>query len=71
MSPPTAENSLQWSDDEGEASDMPLQQQLALCKQAESVNMVDNNNDDLRQRMEAQEQTSKASKKPWTTSNKC
>jgi len=35
MSPQLLKILFQWSDDEGEASDMPLQQQSALCKQAE------------------------------------
>jgi len=39
--------------------DMPLQQRSALCKHVSvSANMDDSSNDDLRRRIEAQEQTS-------------
>ena len=38
---------------------MPLRRQLARCEQTASVNMADNVNDDLRRRLEAQEQTFK------------
>jgi len=52
---------FQWSDNEGEASGYIFSAMVSSMQTGRvSANMADNNNDDLRQRMEAQEQTSRA-----------
>ena len=50
---------FQWSDDEGEEAGRYASSATVSSVQTDKVlaNMVDNNNDGLRQRMEAQEQT--------------
>jgi len=52
---------FQWSDDEGEASGYASSAMVSSVRTGGvSVHMADNDNDELRRRMEAQEQTSKA-----------
>ena len=61
MSPEPLKSLFQWSDDEGEASGYTSSATVSSVQTGRvSVNMIDNNNDDLRRWMEAQEQTSKA-----------
>jgi len=59
MSPNLLKSLFQWSDDEGGEASWYTSSATVSSVQTGSVsaNMVDNNNDDLRQRMEAQEQT--------------
>ena len=52
---------FQWLDNEGEASGYASSATVSSVRTGRvSAHMADNDNDDLRQRMEAQEQTSKA-----------
>jgi len=52
---------FQWSDDEGEASGYASSATVSSVQTGRvSANMANSSNDDLRWRMEAQEQTSKA-----------
>jgi len=61
MSPEPLKSLFQWSDDKGEASGYASSAMVSSVQTDRvSANMADNNNDDLRRRMEAQEQTSKA-----------
>ena len=62
MLPEPLRRQFQWSDDEEEASGYASSATInSVQERFVSANMVDNNNDDdLRHRMEAQEQTSKA-----------
>jgi len=61
MSPEPLKSLFQWYDDEGEASGYAFSATVSSVQiDRVSVNMTDNNNDDLRRQMEAQEQTSKA-----------
>jgi len=54
-------NLFQWSDDEEEASRYASSITISsVRKSLVSANMADNNDDDLRLRMEAQEQTFRA-----------
>ena len=64
MSPEPLKSLFQWSDDEGETSGYASLVTVSSVQIGRaSVNMADNNNDDLRQWMEAQEQTFRDSKK--------
>jgi len=61
MLPESLKSLFQWSDDEGEASGYASLATVSSVQTGRvSANMTDNNNDDLRQRMEAQEQTYRA-----------
>jgi len=64
MSPDPLKSLFQWSDDEGgEASGNASSATVNSVQTGRvSANLTDNNNDDLRQWMEAQEQTSRAQK---------
>jgi len=63
VSPEPLKSLFQWSDDEGEASGYASSVMVSSVQTGRvSVHMADNNNNDLRRRMEAQEQTSKAHK---------
>ena len=60
MSPAPLKSLFQWSDNE-EASGYASSTTISLVRTGlVSANMADNNDDDLRRRMEAQEQTSRA-----------
>jgi len=60
VSPTSLRNLFQWSDDE-EASEYASSATISsVWTGLVSANMADNNNDDLRWRMEAQEQTFRA-----------
>jgi len=61
MSPEPLKRLFQWSDDEGEASGYALSTTVSSVHRGKvSANMANSSNDDLRRRMEAQEQTTKA-----------
>jgi len=61
MSPEPLKSIFQWLDDEGEASGYASSATIKSVQTSRvSANMADNNNDELRWWMEAQEQTSKA-----------
>jgi len=61
MSPEPLKSLFQWSDDDGEASRYASSATVSSVQIGKvSANMADNNNDDLHQRMEAQEQTFRA-----------
>ena len=61
ISPEPFKSLFQWSDDEEEASRYASSTMVSSVQTGRvSANMAENNNDDLRWRMEAQEQTSKA-----------
>ena len=61
ISPEPSKSLFQWSDDEGEASGYASSVAVSSVQMDRvSVHMTDNSNNDLRRRMEAQEQTSKA-----------
>jgi len=61
ISPEPFKSLFQWSDDEEEASRYASSTMVSSVQTGRvSVHMADNSNDDLRRRMEAQEQTSKA-----------
>jgi len=61
VSPTPLRNLFQWSDGEEEASGYASSAIISSVRTGlMSVNMVDNNDDDLCQRMETQEQTFKA-----------
>ena len=58
-------NLFQWSNDEEEASGYASSASIGWVRmEVVSANMADNNDDDLRRRIEPQEQTSGLSKKP-------
>jgi len=60
ISPEPLKSLFQWFDDEGEASGYASSATVSSIQMGRvSVHMDDNDNDDLRRRMEAQEQTSK------------
>ena len=65
MLPELLRHQFQWSDDEEEASGYASSATInSVQAKFVSANMADSNNDDdLRHRMEAQEQTSKAKQK--------
>ena len=68
MSPILLRNLFQWLDDEEEASGYASFATISsVWKSLVSTNMADNNDDDLRRGIEAQEQTFK----PWITSSRC
>ena len=61
ISPEPMKRLFQWSDDEGEDSGYASSATASSIRTDRVfVHMADNDNDDLRQRLEAQEQTSKA-----------
>ena len=61
MSPQLLKSLFQWLDDEGETSGYASSAMVNYVQAGRvPVNMTDNNNDDLRRWMKAQEQTSKA-----------
>ena len=61
ISPEPLKSLFQWSGDEGEASGYASSATISSVRMGKvSVHMADNDNDDLRRRMKAQEQTSKA-----------
>jgi len=61
MLPTPLRNLFQWSDDEEEASGYTSSATISSTRKGlVSANMADNNDDDLRRWMEAQEQTSRA-----------
>ena len=61
MSPAPLRNLFQWSDDEEEGSGFASSATISLIQmRLISANLANNNNDDLRRRMEAHEQTFKA-----------
>ena len=64
MLPEPLRHQFQWSDDEEEASGYASSATInSVQARFVSATMADSNNDDLRHRMEAQEQTSKAQQK--------
>jgi len=64
MSPELLKSLFQWSDDKGEASGYASSAKVSSVQIGRIlVHMVDDSNDDLRRRIEAQEQTSKAQEK--------
>jgi len=61
VSPEPLKSLFQWFDDEGEDSGYASSVTVSSVRTSRvSVHMADNGNDDLRRRLEAQEQTSKA-----------
>jgi len=61
ISPEPLKSLFQWSDDDGEASGYASSATVSSAQTGRvSVHMANNKNDDLRRRMEAQEQTFKA-----------